>query len=56
MKELTDNDGTRWIYDEAANTYQPIAPDGDASVPMPAIVFQHVYPELARLFHPEAPS
>lgn len=46
MQELTDLDGTRWVRDESADTYQPISPEGDASVPMPAIVFRSVYPEL----------
>jgi hypothetical protein len=43
--ELTDN-GIRWVYDEEANTYQP-----DDSVPMPAIVFMRVYPEVYARFN-----
>lgn len=54
-KELTDDDGTRWVYDPVANTYQPISPEGDASVPMPAIVFASVYPELYQQFWPDLP-
>ena len=50
VTDLTDADGTRWVYDQAADTYQPISPDGDASVPMPAIVFASVYPELYGMF------
>ena len=52
MQELTDENGTRWVHDEAADTYQPISPDGDASVPMPAVVFSMAYPDLYALFRP----
>lgn len=49
-REIVDSEGTRWVHNIDAETYQAVSPDGDASVPMPAIVFEQAFPKLYELF------